>query len=155
MAHIIQPLTVDGTQYCVDQHGNRATQVVNTEIMGSVIDVATIINPAGPWEMQIVGVASLFEVSFGVGCGSYVEMEFTVSTSSSGIWTVDVEVHVNGNPAAAATLSLVGGVDLPDTYPLNVSISDVPCGSIITVVTNITDEDTDATGVTGSIVAIS
>jgi len=152
MAHLIQPLDVDGITYCVAYNGNRSTEVVNTEIVSTPTGLATILDPAGEFYMPIDGVASAFEVSYGVGCGSEIEMEFVI-TADSEEWEFTVDAHINGNVTPAVSLSKTDA-DGSGTYPFTISISDVPCGSVITLVSNLLTDGTGDITVTGYILSI-
>lgn len=152
MAHLIQPLDVDGTTYCVIYNGNRSTELVNTELVSTPTDLATIETQAELWHMPITGIVSSYEVSFGVGCGSLISFQFEITTSSTD-WDVVIDVHINGNPVAVESL-IVRNTDGAGTYPLDVDISDVPCGNVISVTVGLRDEDTEDIVVSARIVSI-
>lgn len=126
MAHIIQPLEIEGNLYCVNQHGYRATQGVNTDILGAPTGTVDVSNPASPW--TVTGTQMFREITFGVGCGTDVELQFT--TTKAGVEELFITIFVND-----VEYDYIGSLDALNTpYNTTVSLDDLPCGSIISMV---------------------
>jgi hypothetical protein len=156
MSHLIQPILIDGTRYCVSYHGNRATRGVLTAFYASANTAELANGPggtedlAGPWVL-IFGSSSTAtvwegEISFGVGCGS----QITVQLSNAGEEGVAVFAYLNnaGAPIASETLEV-------ETKNMVIDITDAPCGSIITLYAfNEDDGPTYSTLCTAEIVSI-
>ena len=140
MAHLIQPLTVAGTKYCVLFNDTRSTEIVNSDTgIGAPTDLATMVEfPGNKWFMTSVGTASTFEVSFGVGCGSAVEFAIFLDPGLAIDWEVIITWHINGNAIEAELLTMV--YNEVDGYVV-LSLTDYPCGNIITVVASIAQPD--------------
>tara|TARA_R110001592_G_scaffold71939_1_gene219521 strand:+ start:179 stop:619 length:441 start_codon:yes stop_codon:yes gene_type:complete len=125
MAHLIQPITIDGVAYCCGSNGGRSTTEVFTEDYATVNsaefvgdDLRILITDTGEGEG---------EVSIGVSCGSIVniELEHTLSSSTQ-----------NANYS-----SYVDGVLITDNSTITpgstvteaISITGTPCGTIVTI----------------------
>lgn len=134
IGHLIKPLTIDGSDYCVLYQGTRATEAVNTALLSPPTDLADVSTPQGPWTMALVGLASAFEISFGVGCGSAINLAFDVTTAAAE-WYVTIYGHINenGTPAEFVAMSDTTGT----TETMTIDVSDIPCGNIITLIVSI------------------
>ena len=139
MAHFIQPIAIvpsggSSTEYCLDQKSGRMTRGVNTDYLSTATDLADVSDLDSPWIMTVVGLASNFELSFGVGCGDTINLSFN-NTGSATAWQVDYSTYVNHQTYSSN--SFTDSTTLPHTD--SVTISDVACGSLITVLFNVND----------------
>jgi hypothetical protein len=137
MPHLIQPIALPGAGlYCPSYHGNRATRGIDTMVVTGGNDAVDFTTPESPWNLNIVGIASTFELSFGVACGDTVNFSYDGMTTSDD-WQAVIAIHINQNPVAAYLEILSSGL----TYgSLAISLSDVACGNIVTVWVSMTDD---------------
>lgn len=127
--HLIQPIIIDGTKYCLTENGGRTTLPLNTTLVSFPTDSAVLTNPS-EWLFYIGGVASTFEVSFGASCLSEFNLSITNSTTSSD-WVVLINIYLNGVliPEYEDVLydPLIDGGDIGVTF------TDLPCGNLFTI----------------------
>mgnify|MGYP003637230581 FL=1 len=109
---------------------------VNTDYLSTATDLADVSDLDSPWIMTVVGLASDFELSFGVGCGDTINLSFN-NTGSATAWEVDYSIYVNGQTYSSNIFT--DSTTLPHTD--SVTISDVACGSLITAVFSVNDYD--------------
>ena len=110
------------------------TRGVNTDYLSTATDPADVSDLDSPWIMTVVGLVSNFELSFGVGCGDTINLSFN-KTGSATAWQVDYSTYVNHQ--SYSSNSFTDSTTLPHTD--SVTISDVACGSLITVLFNVND----------------
>lgn len=128
MSHFIQPIEIDSTFYCCGCEGSRSTKGVLTTDYASP-NGATITTDCGAWELFAGGESDdEGEISFGVSCGSTVEVGITSAVvNPTHDYTVDITVYVDGIVDHITTM-----------YPGNnsetvsVSVTGSPCGTIVT-----------------------
>jgi len=150
MAHLIQPIEIDGTEYCLTCQGNLVTKGVATDIFNNVgPNGAIITTDCGGWQLAKVfaGPGLNGEISFGATCLSTVTIKLT-SNGSGGSGSDDYSTYINGVLVGANSGSLAED----GTSTEVVSLVDSPCGSVITVIIlnqgSATTVDLEITGVT-------
>lgn len=139
--HLISPITIDGTAYCNTCEGGRSTKGVLTEdiLFDSFpeIQTAVVTNDCSPWQLMTgsLGDYQFYnpegEVSFGVSCGTTVNIDF--SSSSSGgdednNYYIAVRIYVDGVDFTTITVYQA----LP-TGSRAVTVTGGACGSIVTM----------------------
>lgn len=136
-------ITIEGVDYTTiytaqDASGDM-TQGVNTTLHGTptdLVDVTT--NPESPWFATVVGVASDFDLSFGVCGASSVNITFAVvGTPPVGFWQGLFDVWVNGVIYDYYALASAGLTETTATVPL----SGVCDGDVVTIVLATTDDN--------------
>lgn len=130
MAHLIQPITIDSVAYCCSCQGGRSTKgVLTDDYIVTAGNSATITTDCGEWEVFTGGSTSdEGEISFGISCGSNVEIYFdTTEAGSNDIYDVGIDVYINGGYHTTLPLNEYYHEDTID-----VPITGSPCGSIIT-----------------------
>ena len=135
MAHIIQPISIEGTKYCLTCQTGQATIGVATDITGGGFpngashdtDGSPISGfvPCGPWRLATVfaGPDLCGEISFGVSCVATVEVTLTLDGESG---PVDYEIFLNGVSYVTGTVTATDAIE-------TITISSGACGSVITV----------------------
>lgn len=136
MAHLIQPLEIEGTLYCVMYHGNRATRGVATSIECAPTDAPDVSNPASPWFVEMNGVATVSEISFGIGCGSEVMMSFETDGTAVGDYAIIIEAYINGVPDSSVVIT-----DPFTSGGMTLDLTDYPCGNLITLVMSLAGDE--------------
>jgi hypothetical protein len=127
--HLILPIDIQGTKYCVEYHGKRATEGVNTSLESSPTITPEFEFPASPWPVPLPGETGSAEISFGVGCGSSVTIGVTV-TSTDPPHAAGVDVYINGDQDSINYYE----TDNPsDEGEIIISLDDLPCGNLITL----------------------
>lgn len=132
MSHFIQPIDVDGTHYCCGCEGGRSTKGVLTDgIIGSGAgNSAEIVTDCGSWTaFSGTETGDEGELSFGVSCGSTVNLSATsVDSYGTGEYIVDVDFYIDGVFDSSITLT-----DVAPNDTVALSITGSPCGVIIAV----------------------
>lgn len=137
MAHLIQPVEIDGNTYCHDQLGGKMTRGVNTSLQIFPSDLMDVVDLDSPWIGTINGLASDFEVSFGMGCGSTINFTFSKSGGASTSWSADVTIYVDGVAEPTQDISNIIG----NSVAFATGAMSSACGRIITAVINGIDDD--------------
>jgi len=130
MAHLISPISIDGTLYCCKCQGGRSTKgVLTDDYIVTAGNSATITTDCGEWEIFTGGSTSdEGEISFGVSCGSSVEIYFdSTEAGSNDTYDVGIDIYIDGGYHTTVVLSEFFSEDTVD-----VPITGSPCGSIIT-----------------------
>ena len=146
MAHLIQPITIDGTAYCCKCYGvseklGRGTEGVLTDndfALDGETNKAVITNDCSPWDLlknATIGYEPEGEISFGVSCGTYVNIDFVSSGFQFGsgtgsiTYSIDVEVFVDGVGLGSFNMTHPSST----TETVIFSVIGGPCGTIVTL----------------------
>ena len=124
---------------------------INTDYLSTATDLADVSDLDSPWVMTVVGLASDFELSFGVGCGDTINLSFN-KTGSATAWEVDYSIYVNGQTYSSNDIFNDSSA-LPHTD--SVTISDVACGSLITALFFVNDYDEAGLSISMDVTSIS
>tara|TARA_R110000822_G_scaffold72101_1_gene173600 strand:+ start:943 stop:1452 length:510 start_codon:yes stop_codon:yes gene_type:complete len=138
---LISPITIDGTAYCNTCEGGRSTKGVLTEDIlftsSPEIQTAVITNDCSPWQLMTGSLDDYEsynpegEISFGVSCGTTVNIDFS-SSSSGGTgdnkYWVAVLIHVDGVNFTTITV-----YQASPTGSRAVTVTGGACGSIVTM----------------------
>ena len=129
MAHLIQPITIDSVAYCCSCQEGRSTEGVLTDDYIVTSGNSANATDCGEWEIFTGGSTSdEGEISFGVSCGSSVEIYFnSTEAGSDDIYDVGIDIYINGGYHTTVILSEFFTEDT-----VYVPITGSPCGSIIT-----------------------
>jgi len=127
MAHIILPILIDGTKYCVDQQGNRRTQALFSSVSSQISE-----NEFKLLEFTSNGVVGIVAVlKFGVGCGTNLRIDFDATFDVPPDWA-DWAIGVDGgNPLFPDEQAAAG--ELPGDDSAVLELEPRPCGNIVTV----------------------
>lgn len=136
MNHLIQPVEIEGSLYCMTQHGVRTTIGLDTNIIVfptvPALDLTT--NPGSPWDTYIPGFGAS-EISFGVGCGDTVEITIdTVGEPTDPgypVYGMVMDVHINGNTVAQSSNPFT---NTSPSGTVSISLTDEACGNVVTLV---------------------
>lgn len=129
MSHLIQPIDIEGTKYCVNQNGNRTTKGVNTQIVFPTTVLADVTAAGGPWEVLLSSAEDNAEISFAVGCGSQVSVNYVATSADIENNDVIIESYIDESGDGG----IVVGALNPDDVTVNYDITNRPCGTIITL----------------------
>lgn len=129
MSHLIQPIEIEGTKYCVNQNGNRTTRGVATEIVLPTTVVADVTAAGGPWLVTLDTFYDNAEISFAVGCGSQVTVNYLATSVDIENNDVIIEAYIDGSGDGG---TVVGGAN-PDDVTVNYDITNRLCGTIISL----------------------
>jgi hypothetical protein len=135
--HLIQPIDIDGATYCHDQLAGRMTRGVNTALESNPTDLMDVTDLDSPWIGTVVGLASEFEVSFGIGCGSTINFTFSKSGGAATTWTADLIIYVDG--VAEPTQSISDAIG--NSVAFATTATSAACGKIITARIDAFDDD--------------
>lgn len=128
MAHLIQPITIDSVAYCCSCQGGRSTQGVLTQNHANP-NGATISNLCSPWVLFTGGESDdEGEVSFGVSCGTDVEIEFTSTEYTDSDYTVDIGIYIQGVLDQTISLS-----ETNTSETVSFTVISGPCGEVVTI----------------------
>ena len=127
MAHLISPISINGTSYCCKCQGGRSTEGVLTQNHANP-NGAEISNLCSPWVLFTGGESDdEGEVSFGVSCGTDVEIQFTSTEYTDSEYTIDVEIYIDGGYDQAVSLD-----EINTNETITITAAGVPCGKIVT-----------------------
>lgn len=125
MAHLIQPVSIDSTLYCVDEQGNMRTERIFTGDAYAETEATAVIAfvPGGGYGTM----------KFGTSCAGAV----TIALTSDGLAVdfVTWEVHLNGVLVDSGTVS---GAEVDVSVPVTMTPS--PCGNVIEVVVGLSHD---------------
>ena len=145
MAHFIEPIEIESNLYCCKCYGTseagRGTKGVLTEdiLFTSFpeIQTAVITNHCSPWTIMTgsLSFAQFYmpegEISFGVSCGTTVNIDF-VSSASGGTggdtYTIRVRVFVDGGTEEDFEMD-----NSYDEISKAITVTGGPCGSIVRI----------------------
>ena len=144
MAHFIQPIEIESADYCCKCYGTtaalgRGTKGIKTDSSFAInghANTADITNDCSPWDL-LDGTAGAAgeeegEITFGVSCGTTVEIDLDMGFFPQGLWFLDVDIYIDGVLDSTESFTW----DDPTFAARSVTLTDVPsgpCGSLITL----------------------
>lgn len=129
MAHLIQPLDIEGTLYCVMYHGGRATRGVATSIQSTPTAAPDVTDADSPWIAHPNSTITSTEITFGIGCGNELALSFDTAGTGNGNHTIVIDVYVNGGSVSSTSIPAFS-----TTGTATIGLTDYPCGNLITLV---------------------
>ena len=163
MSHIIQPIEIESADYCCKCYGTtaalgRGTKGIKTDssfAINGATNNATITNDCSPWELLDSGNTGSTpfegEITFGVSCGTIVEIDLTVGFFPQTAWGGYVYIYIDGVLDTTEEFSYLAG-DLDASASLTVTGG--PCGNLITLHAFITDTSPVAIGLEAEVTSI-
>ena len=128
--HLMLPLEIDGTKYCLTDNGRRTTVGIATEILTTSPELVDV--TVDPWNLLVMPIgdqAAETEISFGVSCATQILLYFEIS-DTGGDASATIQPYLNG-VSYGSPAELDEGDSPIEDFPIN--LSDLPCGNVITL----------------------
>jgi hypothetical protein len=139
MAHLIQPIEVDGTPFCPNQ--GKATHTIGRawrtlSVLAGTYAALNTTEEDDSWTLVVAsgsaGTGLTGSVQFGTTCVDTIELEFKTDRDSAAeviVITITInDVEVPGSPIIKS-----GPASTEQTDTLTLNLTDVACGSVISI----------------------
>ena len=161
---LISPITIDGTAYCCKCYGTsaalgRGTKGIKTDSsfgINGATNNATITDDCSPWELLDSGNTGSTsfegEITFGVSCGTTVEIDLTVGSHPQTAWEAHVYIYIDG--VLDTTAGPFSYFDAIFFEAVTLTVTGGPCGSLVTLHAVATDTSAVAIGLEAEVTSI-
>ena len=127
MSHLMLPILIGSTKYCLTDNGKKTTQGVATTAP-ELVDL-----DSSPWILQTLDIGetgATSAISFGVSCATQVLLYFEAFEFVASDYVVNITVSVNGVEYGTIEMLQDDPISIED-WP--VDLSNLPCGNVITI----------------------